>query len=222
MGVAPAGVAQEAAAHPLNRAAREETRVGDALPITVGYAYDERAEVRFSLRGDLTVAIGAYREQLHAALHHLGDYAFDVEGDYTPRCLWPRTLRLRVPPGAVAAASSLTELRVGSTFLRLGDPCVGALAPQTRLFARLVTSKNAMDQETLGASLAKRFTAWGGSATIAIGDRRVVSIAGSTIVGFEVELGEMDARTSMIVQSEGLGGRTRYGCGFFFGAVREG
>lgn len=193
-----------------------QTRTTDALPITEGYTYPARIDLRFSVDSNEPLSIRHYREQLSAALrNHLEEYSFDVEGDYTPRCLWPRIVRLRVAPDKIPQVCAIECLRVGSVQLRLSEPRLQALEPRARVFSRLVTAKHSLEPQALGQFLTKRLATWGGSAVIAIGERKVVEVAGSTIVGFEVEVSKMDARTSVILQAEGLGGRIRYGCGFF-------
>ncbi len=192
------------------------TRVSDARPLTDGYEYGERLDVTFAVSGESAIDGRCYRDQLRAALRrHVEDYSFDVEGDYTSRCLWPRGLRLRVAPEDADRVLSLRGVRVGEATLRLERPAIQELRPAARLFCRVATVKGALEPEQLGASLAERIAAWGGSATVAVGDRKVLAVAGATIVGFEVELRDLDGRSSMIVQAEGLGGRGRYGCGIF-------
>jgi CRISPR-associated protein Cas6 len=137
-------------------------------------------------------------------------------------------LRVRVPDGAVAAVLPLAgkALDLNGTPLRLGVPTVRPLLPAATLVARLVTVKHAITPEAFRPAVQAKLDAMGVSAELElpthragprVGEprRRVVRIAGDTVVGYAVLLRGLSAADSLRVQECGLGGRTRLGCGFF-------
>jgi CRISPR-associated protein Cas6 len=57
---------------------------------------------------------------------------------------------------------------------------------------------------------------------LTLGKRRTLRIRNKEVVGYEVVLGKLAAEESLLVQSAGLGGRRRFGCGIFVPTRTEG
>jgi len=127
------------------------------------------------------------------------------------------TLRLRCSTEAVAALLPLVSapLEVAGRRLSLGAPSLYALEPVPSLSARLVTFKHAMDEASFITAASKSLAVLGVQATLKVGRRRIVRIAGKKVVGFALELHGLSAEHSLRVQEHGLGGRRHMGCGLF-------
>ncbi|GEL75359.1 MULTISPECIES: type I-MYXAN CRISPR-associated protein Cas6/Cmx6 [Myxococcus] len=127
------------------------------------------------------------------------------------------TLRLRCPIEAVATLLPLVSapLEVAGRRLSLGAPSLHALEPVPALSARLVTFKHAMDESSFIVAVSRALEALGVQATLKVGRRRIVRIAGKKVVGFALELHGLSAEHSLRVQEQGLGGRRHMGCGLF-------
>jgi CRISPR-associated endonuclease/helicase Cas3 len=128
-------------------------------------------------------------------------------------------------------------LEVDGHAVRLETPFVSALEPAVALSARLVVFKCSArgdkgknrrytEAEPFLEAARARVTALGigGEVTVPVkasgprgGEpvRRVVRVKGRAIVGFGVMVEGLTAGESIRLQEQGLGGRTRLGCGFF-------
>jgi len=137
-------------------------------------------------------------------------------------------LRCRLNHDAITEVLPLAgkSLQVGDHRLRLGVPQVAALIPAATLVARLVTFKNADTpdhflehaRETLKEMIIQGEP---GIPLIQAGPRQgeprrmIVRIKGKRVIGFALRVEGLTAEESIKLQEEGLGGRTRMGCGFF-------
>jgi CRISPR-associated protein Cas6 len=137
-------------------------------------------------------------------------------------------LRVRVPDDAVRLALPLAgkRLAVGGTSVRLGVPSLRTLTAAPSLIARLVTFKNAETPERFLTTARARLAELGiaGEPLLPVhldsdraGEpmRRVVRVKGVTIPGYSLIVAELSAADSVTLQEKGLGGRARFGCGFF-------
>ncbi|AKQ70368.1 CRISPR-associated protein, Cas6-related [Myxococcus hansupus] len=127
------------------------------------------------------------------------------------------TLRLRCPVDAVGTLLPLVSapLEVAGRRLSLGAPSLYALEPVPVLSARLVTFKHAMDEASFVVAVTRALETFGVEASLKVGRRRIVCIAGKKVVGFALELHGLSAEHSLRVQERGLGGRRHMGCGLF-------
>lgn len=147
--------------------------------------------------------------------------------------LTPRSrLRVRVPDDAVRLALPLAGARLdlAGAGVRLGPPAVAAVVPAPTLAARVVTFKTAARERIDPA----RFLDVARAKLAALGidgepalplvvdgpragepRRRVVRIKGRAVVGYALLVSGLSAAHSLALQTAGLGGRTRIGCGFF-------
>ncbi|MFP2961153.1 type I-MYXAN CRISPR-associated protein Cas6/Cmx6 [Myxococcus sp. 1LA] len=155
------------------------------------------------------------------ALHERADMGvFSLRGVSNTRellYLGRGTMRLRCPIESVATLLPLVSapLEVAGRRLSLGAPSLYALEPVPSLAARLVTFKHAMDEASFVVAASRGLEALGVQATLKVGRRRIVRIAGKKVVGFALELHGLSAEHSLRVQEQGLGGRRHMGCGLF-------
>lgn len=126
--------------------------------------------------------------------------------------------------------------------LRVGVPETRALVPAARLRSRLVVIKGYMEPEPFLEAVERQLdqlgidgepgllkrqteTALEGRSRAEPGRdpfvRRTVRIRNKDIVGYAVEVQELDAENSIRLQEHGLGGRRRFGCGVFVAAVKK-
>lgn len=150
------------------------------------------------------------------------------------------TIRLdsdRVPEALPLAGK---QLDIAGSAVRVGVPNIRALIPAARLRSRLVVIKGFLDAEPFLAAVRRQMEEIGveGAANLVerrrptsleggVGSRsdaapyvrRTLRIRGKTIVGYAVELSDLNAEESLNLQETGLGGRRRFGCGVFV-AVR--
>lgn len=144
-------------------------------------------------------------------------------------------LRLRMPPGHIATVLPLAgaTIDVAGAELRLGAPVVHALVPAASLDARLVVVKltdvPTHDHPTLGRKaldrgaieqrvhkeLIRQLGLLGISANPELRGHGRMRVAGRAVVGFSVRVQGLDADASLALQTNGLGGKRKMGCGVF-------
>lgn len=155
------------------------------------------------------------------ALHGLGELGiFHLEG--RPRSggrldVSRGNLRLRGSTGNLALLFELAgaEVDVAGTRVRLGAPVARPLAPVPSLFARMVTIKNFTEIGPFTDAAYRQLEALGCKGELAVGRRRVVTVAKRKVVGFAVRVDHLEPGASLRLQAEGLGGRRHMGCGLF-------
>jgi CRISPR-associated protein Cas6 len=159
------------------------------------------------------------------------------------------TLSIRVPNAAIGQLMPLAgaRLEVDGHHVQLGAPRVWPLRPTAALQARLVVVASVVDVDADEAqqrqqmldSMRRKLARMplemdAERIEVTIGRRHVLRIGGARerqrragavvdrdiIVGFQVALTGLEATASLVVQSEGLGGRRHMGCGLFVPAPR--
>ncbi|MFO0609487.1 MAG: type I-MYXAN CRISPR-associated protein Cas6/Cmx6 [Polyangiales bacterium] len=132
-------------------------------------------------------------------------------------------LRLRIEPARLPTVLPLAgkTLEVDGHRVLVGTSRVFALEPHPALHARMVVIKKFMEEGPFREAVARQLDARGVKATIELERRRVLRIAGDTVVGFGVTLRGLSEADSLTVQYAGVGGRQRFGCGVFTPARRE-
>jgi CRISPR-associated protein Cas6 len=193
----------------------------------------------FPVKGDTLPTDHAYL--LYSALSHAVPAFHDatvflrfsaVNGDRGGkgliRLLERSRLRLRLPADQIGVVLPLAgrPLQVGDYSIRLGIPTVAPLTPAPTLRAKVVTYKHAVTPEAFLEVTRRRLDAMSIagepgiplflSGTSAGQPRRqLIRIKGKSVVGFPLHVEGLTAEESMFLQEQGLGGRTRMGCGFF-------
>lgn len=136
------------------------------------------------------------------------------------RLLSTSLLALRVPTGGIGELLILSgqTLDVAGARVAVGVPRVFPLRPRPMLRSRLVTIKKFIKGGTdFAGAVRRQLNAMevSDSATIKVGDRRVVRVSTHVIVGFPVELRGLTEAESVRVQTVGIGGRRHMGAGLF-------
>lgn len=177
--------------------------------------------------------------QMNAEIHdvdYLGIHTFPGVrvGNGFIKLLSDSKLKLRLPVDKIASVYKLAgkRLRLGGDSLLLGSPSIVALTPASKLWARIVVIKTKDESRTPECILVaanKQLDALeiNGKATLErVGNgpeeqyaRRVVKIKGTTIPGFGLYVNDLSDEDSIRLQSEGIGGRRKMGCGLFVPAL---
>lgn len=189
---------------------------GRSLPVDHGYA--------------LYAAISRAVPQLHGA-PWLGIHP--VDGTLMPPAVILNRrsrLRLRIPLERINSGLSLagSELDVDGNTLVVGVPSVHALEPVRSVAARLVVVKltsfplsgtarvdEAGARNAVAAELRRQMTAISAEGHLTVGKLREIRVAGRRVLGFSVRVGGLEPEESLRLQSAGLGGKRRMGCGVF-------
>lgn len=140
-------------------------------------------------------------------------------------------LRVRLSADAIPTVLPLAgrSIDVASARVTLGPPAVEALVPATTLESWLVTFKHSEELDTflttarakldeIGVAGETEVRAVGGGPRAGEARRRVVRVKGAVIVGYALMVSGLTAAESVRLQESGLGGRTKFGCGFFLPA----
>jgi len=177
---------------------------------------------------------------LKAQWERLGDSdglgVFPIRGDLVGRRIHLRQgsrLRLRTPVSRLSELITLTgkTLRVAGAHIQVGIPSVLPLRPASSLQARMVQIKLAdaadgISPQAFLHSARKQLEAMGIEAEAGIPlhksgrragqpRRRVLQIKGEKHVGFALRVEGLTADESLRLQTHGLGGRRKMGCGLF-------
>jgi CRISPR-associated protein Cas6 len=130
-------------------------------------------------------------------------------------------LYLRIPVDRFADVLPLAgkRLEIGGYPVRLGIPLARPLVPASSLYARIVTIKPCLEPEPFLEAARRQIVTLGIEATLTLSregrSRRIVTIQGKKVVGFSLAAHGLSAEDSLTLQSRGLGGRRRMGCGLF-------
>ncbi|MBP7676307.1 MAG: type I-MYXAN CRISPR-associated protein Cas6/Cmx6 [Thermoanaerobaculia bacterium] len=189
---------------------------GRSVPIDHGYA--------------LYAAVSRAVPQLHGA-SWLGLHPIDG-ASMPPALLLNRRsrLRLRLPLERINAGLQLAgkDLDIDGNPLVVGVPAVRALEPARNLAARLVVVKLTsfplsgsarVDEEAarkaVDAELRRQMAQLPVEGQLHVRKLREVRVAGRRVLGFAVRVEGLDPEDSVRLQSAGLGGKRRMGCGIF-------
>lgn len=126
-------------------------------------------------------------------------------------------LGLRLPVARMAEVLPLSgkALQLGEHTLQVGVPEVRMLTPWASLVSRHVIVKGFMEPDPFLGALRRQLDALEVVGTIELGPRRVQVIHEKRVVGFGVRVRDLSEDASVRLQSAGLGGRRRMGCGLF-------
>jgi CRISPR-associated protein Cas6 len=131
-------------------------------------------------------------------------------------------LRLRVPPDRIPEVLVLAgkTLVVAGTRILLGVSRLYVLRPAAQLASRMVTLKGYTEPGPFEDRVKKELESRNIKATVEVGRRRIVTVAGDKVVGFGLRLLGLSDEDSLAIQYTGIGGRQRFGCGIFGPATR--
>ena len=110
-------------------------------------------------------------------------------------------------------------IRIGQNLIELDSSDGQSLSPKEKLWSRLVTIKSEyvcrVSPFEFGVALGKQLKLLGIESHPALGDRKTTVIKDTTVVGYSIEFPSLKPQESLLLQSNGLGGRRKIGCGFF-------
>lgn len=135
-------------------------------------------------------------------------------------------LRIRLPYNPELISRSLTlagkQLTIGSHRISLGIPQFFALQPTETLKARIAVIKGYQDAEPFQETVKQKLSLLGiqGTASVPLNekgecDRKTIKVKRFTVVGFGVVVTDLSAKDSIKLQTVGIGGKRRMGCGIF-------
>jgi CRISPR-associated protein Cas6 len=191
---------------------------------------DAFVDVAFPLKGktlplDHGYALFGAVSRIAPVLHREESWGvFPVHGERTGpgalSLLSSSMLTLRMPSSRIGDVLVLSgqTLGVDGHEVAVGIPRLFPLQPRPALHSRFVTIKKFHDAPDEFAAAVRRQLDQldvGPSATVVIGERRVIRVSSHTIVGFSMGLDGLNAGESVRVQTEGLGGRRHMGAGLF-------
>lgn len=104
--------------------------------------------------------------------------------------------------------------------IRIGVPQLTLINPASNLYARMVTVKGKENEESLKAFIEQSINNSGYLGEkdfyeLKILRRRIINIHHNKIVAFGVRISNLSEQLSLWLQEYGVGGRRRYGSGFF-------
>lgn len=133
-------------------------------------------------------------------------------------------LRIRLPGDYVPLVYSLAgkQLTIGVHSIRLHIPQIFTLQPASSLRARIVTIKGFQEPEAFLEAAKRQLDALEirGITTIPLNargetDRKVIKIKRYSVVGFGLEVTNLNDEDSIKLQIQGLGGKRKMGAGIF-------
>ena len=129
----------------------------------------------------------------------------------------PATLRLRVDHDRLPTVLALAgkTLEVAGAQIPLGSSRIFLLQPSAAIFSRQVSIRGYQEEAPFVERVKRELANRGLEAELVLGRRRVITVSGKKVVGFGLTLRKLDERASLALQTEGLGGRQRFGCGVF-------
>lgn len=132
--------------------------------------------------------------------------------------------RIRLPADKIPLVYPFAGklLTIGKHKIRLGIPQIYLLQPIRRLRSRIVTISGYEEPESFLQAVQRQLKQRGIQGTVKIpvnpnGNprRRTVKIQQNTIVGFALEVSNLSDEDSLTLQTYGIGGRHKMGCGVF-------
>lgn len=133
-------------------------------------------------------------------------------------------LRIRVPGDMVPVVYPLAgkAFTIGKHLIRLGIPQIFMLRPASRLRSRIVVIKGFQEPEPFLSAAKRQLEALNIKGRVWIPmndkgepDRKTIKIKKYTIVGFGLEVADLNDEDSLKLQIAGCGGKRRMGCGVF-------
>ncbi len=189
---------------------------GSSVPVDHGYAlYSSISRILPALHGPSWLGI------------------HPLSGSRTPEALLlTRTSRLtlRLPVEKITEGLPLAGkvLDVEGSQIVVGAPSVRALKPSATLVSRQaivkltsfpLSSKGRVDESLarngVERELRRQMERLDASGRITLGALRELRVAGKRVLGFAVRIDDLEPSASVRVQTVGLGGKRRMGCGIF-------
>ncbi len=207
-----------------------ETIVDLAFPITPGKVPMDHG---YALYSALVGPVPQLHEATWLAVHPLSGRKM---GESTLLLTRGSNVTLRLPAEHVPTALALANrnIRVAQEIFQLSQPTVRALEPAPSLFAwqvaiRLTKAPTHADglldmdafRAAFEAEARRQLTQMDVHARLTVVAKRNLTIKTQRIIAFSVQVDDLDASSSIRLQSHGLGGKRRMGCGIFRAARQQ-
>lgn len=133
-------------------------------------------------------------------------------------------LRIRLPSEQVPLVYPLAgkQFTIGVHNIVLGIPQIFTLSSASQLRSRLVVIKGYQEPESFIAAAQRQLEKLGIKGNLSISTnsdreiaRKTIKIKKFTVVGFGLEIKNLDNEDSLLLQKVGIGGKRRMGCGVF-------
>jgi CRISPR-associated protein Cas6 len=135
---------------------------------------------------------------------------------------------IRCPASSMPTFAQLVgkQLEVAGSKVRLGSFRVFTINPSQNLYSRMVTIANGEEPDVFKKQCETQLAEMGVSGKVTMPcytagvqaggpQRRLLEIKGAKIVGFTVIVSDLSDEDSILLQTNGLGGRHHMGCGIF-------
>lgn len=208
--------------------------ISNGLPITTSTELPLLVELSFDVLGhtisvdhayELFSAISYFQAQLHD-LKLLSIQTITNTTFKNNKLLLSKSskLRIRLPIEQVRLVYSLAgkSLMLGKDKVRLGIPKIDLLQPAESLYSRMVVIKGHQQPESFleAAQSQLKHLEIEGEACVSVGshgslNRKTMKVQGYTVVGLGVEVVGLSDQDSLKLQTYGIGGKRRMGCGIF-------
>lgn len=138
--------------------------------------------------------------------------------------------KIRVPVPKIPLVYQLAGKRIsiGKHEIQIGIPEASVIRPATHLRSRIVTIKGYTEPNSFLSAAQRQLAQLGISGHLSIPlnwegqpSRKTIKIKRYTILGFTTEVSDLSPEDSLTLQTYGLGGKRRMGCGVFM-PVRQG
>jgi len=133
-------------------------------------------------------------------------------------------LRVRLPVEKVPLIYSLAgrSIMIGGDKVRFNIPSIDLLCPSKTLYSRMVVIKGKDQPEPFLVSAKQKLNYLGIEGAIKISlasngtyNRKTLKVRGYTVVGFSLEVTNLNDDDSLKLQSYGIGAKRKMGCGIF-------
>jgi CRISPR-associated protein Cas6 len=174
--------------------------------------------VQLDCRYRLYSALVAKIPELKSMVYQLGGFTGTKDGAFLKLGRSSELIiRCRVPDIAAFAVLDNQIIEVGQSLIRLGELTGSEVEPSESLTCDLVIIKlmesTRLEKVKFAISLGKQLFQLGIDVVPDVGDRGVLAIKGQQIIGYPVYFDRLSPRESITLQSLGLGGKRRMGCG---------
>jgi CRISPR-associated protein Cas6 len=192
---------------------------GEAIPVDHGYG--------------LYSAISHSQPQLHLSETRVAIHSINGRVDKAKKLIrlnQESFLKVRISSSLISTVYPLTnqQLAIGKHPIRLGIPEIAFLNPHKELYSRISVIKGYQDVTTFLQAAQRQIDKLGiqGKPRIAVRKdgsvkRKTIKIGRYLITGFGLEIEDLPDEDSIKLQTYGLGGKQKMGCGIFLPMGRK-
>ncbi len=111
---------------------------------------------------------------------------------------------------------TMKNLQIGGWKILIGIPEVNYLMPAATLYSPFVTIMGAaLYEDWFNQSVKKQMNRIGVQGDVTIGTRKTIPIRNQQMIGYSLAIKNLTPRDSLELQTYGLGGKRKMGCGLF-------